>query len=99
MTVKRQLGRLREEVGIDIVPKQFRKDFACRMEVAGAGPELINLHQGRGQVGVLFKNYITDMNRAVTLCRPFIDRMFGERRGGLSVVKSKSLISLKLKIP
>jgi len=70
--VARQLGKLSEETGIAIVPKRFRKDFACRMEQAGADPSLINLHQGRSQSGVLFKNYLKYPDRAVALCRPYI---------------------------
>lgn len=62
----------------DFTPKTIRKDFAHRMETAGASPDLINLHQGRAQTGVLFQNYLTDPGRAARLCRPYIMEMFGE---------------------
>ena len=58
------------------------------MEAAGADPSLIDLHQGRGQSGVLYKNYLKYPDRAVALCRPYVDRMFGEKTG-LRVVGEK----------
>ena len=60
------------------IPKIFRKDFACRLEEVGTSPDLINLHQGRAQTGVLYQHYIRDPNRAVRLCRPYIQKMFNE---------------------
>ena len=80
ITVGRQMRNLCQKTEIQILPKRFRKDFAYRMEQAGADPSVINLHQGRGQSGVLFKNYVTDMDRAVVICRPYVARMFGEDR-------------------
>lgn len=80
ITVSRQLRKIREITGIDLVAKRFRKDFAIRMEEAGASEGIINVHQWRGQSGVLYKNYIKFPNRAVTLCRPYIDIMSGEKR-------------------
>ncbi len=74
----RQLNKLPEKTGSKITAKRFRKDYAARMEAAGADPGIINLHQGRGQTGVLYKNYVTDMDRAVKLRRAYVDRMFGE---------------------
>lgn len=85
ITVARQLRKLKTETGIDIVAKRFRKDFACRMEEAGAGESEINAHQWRNQSGVLYRNYLKFPNRAVNLCRPIIDKMFGEGKK-LSVV-------------
>jgi hypothetical protein len=49
------------------------------MEEAGAGEDIINLHQWRGQSGTLYKNYIKFPDRAVKLCRPYINVMFGEK--------------------
>jgi hypothetical protein len=57
-TVRKHIGRLREKMRIDIVPKRFRKDFACRIEQAEADPSLIDLRQVRGQSGVVYKNYL-----------------------------------------
>jgi hypothetical protein len=48
------------------------------MEAAGAEPSQVNLHQGRAQSGVLFENHLTDPGRAVRLCSPFVNAMFGE---------------------
>lgn len=62
----------------DFTLKTFRKDFAHRMESVGTSPDLINLHQGRAQTGVLFQNYLTDPGRAARLCRSYINAMFGE---------------------
>ena len=80
-TVARQLRKLKEETGIDLVAKRFRKAFSCALEQVGASEEIINVHQWRGQSGTLYKNYIKYPNRAVTLCRPYIDRMFSESAG------------------
>jgi integrase len=80
-TTRRHLRKLSTDIGIKLTPKMFRKDFACRMEEAGASPDMINLHQGRAQTGVLYQHYITDPNRAVRLCRPYIDKMFDESEG------------------
>lgn len=74
-----QIERLRKEIGIEFTQKTFRKDFSHRMEIAGAPPDIINLHQGRGQHGVLYEHYLTDANRAVRLCRVYLDNMFGEQ--------------------
>jgi hypothetical protein len=87
-TVARQLRKLKEETGIDLVAKRFRKSFACDLEEIGCPEEIINLAQWRGQSGTLYKNYIKYPDRAVKLCRPFIDRMFGEDRAGRRVVRS-----------
>jgi len=38
-----------------------------------------------GQSGALFKNYLKYPDRAVALCRVYIDRMFGNRSGLISV--------------
>jgi integrase len=69
---------LRKELGMTFSQKTFRKDFAHRMEMAGASLDAINLHQGRSQYGVLCDHYLTDTGRAVRVCRPFITSMFGE---------------------
>ena len=74
-----QIEKLRKELGLHFTMKYFRKHFAHMMENAGAAPEIINLMQGRGQHGVLFEHYLTDPNRAARLCRPYVDKMFGER--------------------
>lgn len=81
-----QFDALRRETGIDLYPKTFRKHFAHHMESVGASDSIINLHQGRSQHGVLHTNYLTDPNRAVRLCRPFISLMF-DKPPALSVVK------------
>ncbi len=65
------------------------------MEAAGADPGIINLHQGRGQTGVLYKNYVTDMDRAVKLRRAYVDRMFGEERGEWWSLKRKRKFNQK----
>jgi hypothetical protein len=87
ITVARQMRKLKEETGIDLVAKRFRKAFSCALEQVGASEEIINVRQWRGQSGVLYKNYIKYPNRAVSLCGPFIDRMFGEGIAGLREVK------------
>lgn len=74
-TVKRQLSRLKDATGINIQPRRFRKDFACRMEEAGATDSVINLHQGRGQTGVLHKHYLDYPDRAARICRPYIEQL------------------------
>lgn len=79
ITVRRQLRKLRAETNIDVTAKTFRKDFACRMEETGADESIINVHQWRGQTGTLYKNYIKFPDRAVKLCRPYINLMFGEK--------------------
>jgi integrase len=84
--VRMQIESLRKEVGIFFTQKTFRKDFAQRMELAGAAPDIINLHQGRGQSGVIFQHYLTDPNRAVRVCRQYITSMFSEK-AKLAVVK------------
>ena len=78
--LRKQYAAVCAASGVDVAQKTFRKDFAHRMEVASAGPDIINLHQGRSQTGVLYANYLTDRGRAVRICRPFIDRMFGDGR-------------------
>jgi len=78
-TVIRQINRLRKETSVEFTMKTFRKDFSHRMEAVEAPPDVINLHQGRGQRGVLYKNYLTDPSRPVRLCRPYINAMFGEK--------------------
>ena len=57
------------------------------MEEAGADEGIINAHQGRSQPGVLFKHYITNSDRAVKLCRVYVDRMFGDKMKGLKLVR------------
>ncbi len=74
--LKRQYAKLREISGVDVDPKIFRKDFARRMEQAGAGHDIINVHQGRAQSGILIEHYLTDPDRAVSVCRKFVDAMF-----------------------
>lgn len=54
-TVARQIRNLSAETKIVFTPKTFRKDFACRMEEAGADESIINVHQWRGQSGTLFQ--------------------------------------------
>ena len=76
-----------KETGLKLTAKIFRKDFAHRMEEAGADESIINLHQGRAQSGVLYKNYLKSPDRAVKLCRPYVDRMFGEKGRRLEIVK------------
>ncbi len=76
--LKRQFLKLKEISGVEVEPKVIRKDFSHRMEQAGAGHDTINLHQGRAQSGVLIENYLTDPDRAVNVCRKFIDAMFSE---------------------
>jgi hypothetical protein len=49
------------------------------MEEAGADESIINVHQWRGQTGTLYKSYIKFPDRAVKLCRPYINLMFGEK--------------------
>jgi len=78
-TVARQIRKLTAETGLKFTAKTFRKDFACRMEEAGADESIINVHQWRGQTGTLYKNYIKFPDRAVKLCRPYINLMFGEK--------------------
>ena len=78
-TVARQIRNLNTETKIVFTPKTFRKDFACRMEETGADESIINVHQWRGQTGTLYKNYIKFPDRAVKLCRPYINLMFGEK--------------------
>jgi len=79
ITVARQIRKLSAETSIKFTAKTFRKDFACRMEEAGADESIINVHQWRGQTGTLYKNYIKFPDRAVKLCRPYINLMFGEK--------------------
>jgi len=79
ITVARQIRKLSGETSIKFTAKTFRKDFACRMEEAGADESIINVHQWRGQTGTLYKNYIKFPDRAVKLCRPYINLMFGEK--------------------
>lgn len=85
--VEHTLSRTAHRLGIEgITCKTFRKDFAHRMERAGAGPEVINLHQGRGQHGVLYENYLRDPNRAVRIAGPTIEKMFNDTR--LTIIHS-----------
>lgn len=79
ITVGKQLRKLSTEVGFKLTAKSFRKDFATGMEAAGAPPHVINAHQGRTQTGVLFENYLGNADRAVQLCRPYVDRLFPEQ--------------------
>lgn len=81
-TVRRHLRELNQATGLTLTPKLFRKDFAHRMEEAGADEGIINLHQGRAQTGVLYKNYLRSPDRAVKLCRVYVDAMFGETGSG-----------------
>ena len=76
--LRNKFEQLRRETGIEVGMKTFRKDFSRRMEQAGANHDTINLHQGRRQSGVLVECYLTDTERAVTVCRPFIDTMFSQ---------------------
>lgn len=77
--IRHEWDAVRHLAGVPTVTlKTFRKDFAHRLETAGAEPYLINLHQGREQSGVLHQHYLTDPMRAVRLCRPFISVMFGD---------------------
>jgi len=66
--------------------KTFRKDFAIRARMAGASKDDLNLIQGRDE-GVLEKNYTTDEWFIVHQCRPWIDRMYGDGKTVLRVVK------------
>jgi len=84
--VRAQFGYLQKETGIKFTQKSFRKHFAHAMEMAGASSDIINLQQGRSQHGVLYEHYLTDPGRAVRICRPYINKMFGER-AGLTLVK------------
>jgi len=86
-TVRRHLGEINRETGLYLTPKIFRKDFAHRMEEIGADEGIINLHQGRAQSGVLYKNYLRSPDRAVRLCRAYVDAMFGETERRLERVK------------
>jgi integrase len=76
--VRRQINAIRGKTHIDFNQKIFRKIFAHGMEAAGAPDNIVNLHQGRAQYGVLHEHYLTDSGRAEKLCRPYINSMFGE---------------------
>lgn len=59
--------------------KTFRKDFASRARQAGASRDDVNLYQGREE-SILEHHYTTDEWFIVEQCRPWIERMFSEKK-------------------
>jgi hypothetical protein len=55
--IRNQIEQIRKDTGIEFSQKSFQKNFAHRMEMAGASADVINLHQGRSQSSVLVENY------------------------------------------
>ena len=58
----------------------FRKDFAYRARLSGAGVDDVNLYQGR-QETIIEKHYTTNQWFIVHQCRWWIDKMFGDKPG------------------
>jgi len=77
--IRAEMSNLRKQMdALGVAEGMFRKDFSHRMEAAGASRDMINLYQGRAQNGVLYEHYLTDPDRAVRLCRKYINMMSGE---------------------
>jgi len=74
--VARQIRKLTAEMSLKFTAKTLGKDFACRMEEAGADESIINVHQWCGQTGTLYKNYIKFPDRAVKPRRPYDDLIY-----------------------
>jgi hypothetical protein len=69
---------IKRKDGINLRLATVPERFCCRMEVAGADPSLINLHQGGSQSARI----ILELPEV-----PLLDRIFGKQIAGLRVVK------------